>query len=319
MDPMQQERENRKPLPQAPSWDEPEKSIVVAVDGSERNRAAIVWAQEEAVAHRRPLTLIHVVDERRVPLPVHALETDDQHAWHLLDATESDLPGVPGLVVRKEVIVGRTSTSLVDRSADQSSLVVGRRGFGRFFRLLIGSTSLNVAGRARVPVVVVPDGWSAHDHASAAVVVGIDRREAQPAVLHYAFTEARTRRVPLVAAHGRDLPDLGDTSAPYAGVQSDREHDDVGEALRQALKPYCDAFPDVSVSVVDSPAHPLTVLLDEAGPTQLLVLGRHRVGKADGFAFGSVAHGILHYAEVPVAVVPPGRPADSTSGGTPTR
>jgi len=210
------------------------------------------------------------------------------------------------------VIVGRASTSLVDRSADQSALVVGRRGFGRFFRLLIGSTSVNVAGRARVPVVVVPDRWSADEHAATAVVVGIDHREGQPEVLHYAFTEARTRRVPLVAAHRRDLPDFGsDTSAPYAGLHPDVEHDDASAALRQALEPYREAFPDVNVAVVDSTAHPLTVLLDEAGPTQLLVLGRHRVGKRDGFAFGSVAHGILHYAEVPVAVVPPGRPADS--------
>jgi nucleotide-binding universal stress UspA family protein len=73
----------------------------------------------------------------------------------------------------------------------------------------------------------------------------------------------------------------------------------------------------VNVSVVDRPTHPLSVLLDEAGPTQLVVMGRHSGGRGTGFAFGSVAHGVLHYAEVPVAIVPPDPLAlDPSEGGT---
>jgi nucleotide-binding universal stress UspA family protein len=279
--------------PLAPDWSLPGKSVVVGVDGSERNRAAITWAVADAVAARRPLELVHVLDERRVPNPIHGLETDDQRAWRLLESVEAEVRAqAPDLVVRTDVAVGAAGASLVDRSADQAALVVGRRGLGRFVRLLIGSTSLDVASRAEVPVVVVPDRWATDDHLREPVVVGVDRRDLQPSVIRFAFAEANARRVPLVAAHGRDLP-AGETDALDGGVD-----------VEQALAPYRAEYPEVDASVVDLPSHPLSVLLDEVRPAQLVVLGRHRDRGHGGFPFGSVAHGVLYYADVPVAIVP---------------
>jgi nucleotide-binding universal stress UspA family protein len=285
--------------------DEPsDRAVVVGVDGSERNRAAVGWAAAEAAAAGRPLLLVHVLDERHVPTPLHGLLTDDQAAWRLLDGVGAELRArYPEVVLRTDVVVGGVATTLVDRSADEAVLVMGRRGHGTFVRLLIGSVALDVASRARVPVVVVPDGWSSDEHRAEPVVVGMDRRDVQPAVLELAFTEARLRGVPLVAAHGRDQPAMGwapATSPGPGGVEAD-EH-----RLRDALAPYAEAFPDVELSILDNPGHPLAVLLDEAGPGQLLVLGRHRDRRTGGFPFGSVAHGVLHYADVPVAIVPPG-------------
>lgn len=293
----------------APGWCDEDKAVVVAIDGSERNRAAVAWAIGEAAAGHRPLDLVHVLDERRVPSPFHGLGTEDQHAWRLLDGVEAEVRELtPAAVIRKDVHLGPVATSLVDRSAHEAELVVGRRGFGRFLRLLIGSTSLKVAGLSHVPVIVVPDPWSADEHLHEPIVVGVDPRDIQPAVLHHAFAEARQRHVPLVAAHGRDvLAAPGDPSLPGVSSGDDLEHDDSRGMLQQALGPYQRAFPDVELSVVDRPGHPLAVLLDDAGPSQLLVLGRHGDRRLDGFQFGSVAHGVLHYADVPVAIVPPVR------------
>lgn len=295
-----------QPLSAPPRWSEPDKAVAVGIDGSERNHAAIAWAAAEAALGRRPLLLVHVLDERRVPSPFHRLETDDQHAWRLLDSVESELRRTaPALVVRKDVPVGHVATSLVERTAGQSELVVGRRGAGAFRRLLLGSTSLDAASRAQVPVIVVPDRWSGSENASAPVVVGVDRRRAQPDVFHYAFTQARTRRVALIAAHGRGIPDA-DRRTPRLGTSETGpvESDDPG-AIAGILEPYRTAFPDVDVAVLDRAGHPLAVLLDDVGTTQLLVLGRRDDHQQDRFAFGSVAHGVLHYAEVPVAIVPP--------------
>jgi nucleotide-binding universal stress UspA family protein len=288
--------------PAPPHWSAPDRAVVVGVDGSERNRAAIGWAIAEAMATGRPLNLVHVVDERRVPSPFHGLETEDQHAWSVLDAVESELPeDAPTVIVRKEVAVGHVATTLLDRSANQAALVVGRRGFGRFVRLLIGSTSLDVASRADVPVVVVPDRWSIDEHQSDPVVVGVGPGQLQPDVLQVAFAEARLRHVPLIAAHGRDESAGPGPAATGGGAATGPDGH-----LEEALDTYAKAFPDVVMSVVDHPAHPLSVLLDEVGPGQLLVLGRHRGGRREGFPFGSVAHSVLHYADVPVAIVPPG-------------
>ncbi|WP_369293433.1 universal stress protein, partial [Nocardioides sp.] len=43
--------------------DEPVRSIVVGVDGSERNRAAVAWGVELAAATGRPLDLLAVLDD----------------------------------------------------------------------------------------------------------------------------------------------------------------------------------------------------------------------------------------------------------------
>jgi len=281
-----------------------DRAVVVGVDGSERNRSAVRWAAAEAAVAGRPLMLVHVLDERRVPSPLHGLKLDDQYAWGLLDDVAAELRDrYPDLLVRKDVEVGGVATTLVEGYADQAALVMGRRGHGTLVRLLIGSAALDVASRAAVPVVVVPDRWSSDDHVADPVVVGLDRRDAQPAVLQFAFNEARMRGVPLVAAHGRDQPAMGwdPATSPGGGGQEADEH-----RLTQMLAPYAESFPDVETLIVDNPGHPVAVLLDEAGPGQLLVLGRHTDRRTSGFPFGSVAHGVLHYADVPVAIVPPG-------------
>jgi nucleotide-binding universal stress UspA family protein len=288
-----------------PSWAEPDKAIVVGVDGSDRSHAAVAWAITEATASGRPLTLLHVLDERNLPLALHGLESD-QHAWGLLTRLESEArKSAPTLVIRKEMADGPVDTCLVSRSAEQSTLVVGRRGLGSFARLLVGSSSLSVASHARVPVVVVPDGWPVKAHRSDPVVAGVDHRDLQPGAIAFAFAEAQRLGVALVAAQGREVPALGwDPDTDAAAIEDEADHDSAG-GLNRALQPFREAYPDVEVSLVHRRGHPLTVLLDEVGPTQLLVLGRHSDRRRGGFPFGSVARGVLQYAEVPVAIVPP--------------
>lgn len=296
---------DRKPDQLAdPRWAAPDKAVVVGVDGSERSHAAVTWATTEASAGSRPLTLVHVLDKRHVPVPVVG-EESDQHGWRLLTQWEQELhSSAPNLEVRKELAAGAVDTCLVGQSADQAALVVGRRGLGGFTRLLVGSTSLSVAVYARVPVVVVPEGWRVDAHDTEPVVVGVDPRDLQPAALKFAFAEAQRRNVPLVVAHGREMPVPEGDATPPPGPAVERADQDSAEALERAVDPFRRAYPDVEVSLLHRQEHPLTVLLDQARPTQLLVLGRHSNRRSGGFPFGSVARGVLHYADVPVAIVP---------------
>jgi len=299
---MSQTFAGRQHQPSDPGWAEPGRAIVVGVDGSDPSHAAVAWAITEATASGRPLTLLHVLDERKIPLPLHGFESD-QRGWSLLGCLEREAmeAKAPSVVVSKELAVGSVDTCLVSRSAEQSTLVVGRRGLGSFTRLLVGSTSLSVASHARVPVVVVPERWRVDAHDTEPVVVGVDHGDVQPAALEFAFAEAQRHNVPLIAAHGREVPGLDWDPAAY-DAEADR---DSALALERVVQPFRQAHPDVQVSLVHSREHPLTVLLDQASPTQLLVLGRHSNRRSGGFPFGSVARAVLHYAEVPVAIVPP--------------
>lgn len=279
----------------------PLKAIVVGVDASERSRAAVNWAIAEASVSGRPLTLLHVLDKQNVPGSEY-----DRHGWRLLTQFELGLDSNAATVaVNKVLAVDAVDASLVSQSAEQSALVVGRRGVGSFTRLLVGSTSLSAASHARVPVVVVPEGWRVDVHGTEPVVVGVDHRDLQPAALEFAFAEAQRRNVPLVAAHGREVPALVSDPASAAAAADERAHQDSADALEQAVEPWRQTYPDVKVSLLHRREHPLTVLLDQAIPTQLLVLGRHSNRRRGGFPFGSVARGVLHHAEVPVAIVPP--------------
>jgi len=278
------------------------RSVVVGVDGSERNRSAVAYAVHEAADSGRALTLLAVLDDFAIPIPHHSLLPDDERDWQVLnEIAEATRQDHPELTVHRDVRFGGAVSTLLDRSDDQELLVVGKRGLGAFSRLMVGSTSIGVAGRSKVPVIVVPDGWQQAEHVSDAVVVGLDPEDTNDATLRFAFTVAHRRGVALTVAYAIDISPLlaWDVELGSPAYWADRAVQD----LETALAPLRAEFPDVSVSVREVRGHPATVLLDESGPAQLLVLGRHHDSRI-GFSLGSVARGVLHYAEVPVAVVP---------------
>ena len=77
------------------------------------------------------------------------------------------------------------------------------------------------------------------------------------------------------------------------------------EALGEALRPWREHYPDVPVVEHVEMGSGGQVLLSVSGRAQLMVVGRRAHRTAVGARIGSVAHGVLHHAECPVAVVPP--------------
>jgi nucleotide-binding universal stress UspA family protein len=62
--------------------------------------------------------------------------------------------------VQRRLVPGDAGQALIDASCGAQLLVVGGRRHGRFVRLLSGSVSRQVSGRAACPVLVVPSGSS---------------------------------------------------------------------------------------------------------------------------------------------------------------
>lgn len=124
--------------------------VLVGVDDSPRSRRALEWGVQQARLRRAIL----------VPLGVHGTKDEaDEAALRQQLLTAADAAGAshePPLQVEPEVRFGSAASELVAAAEPTDVLVVGTRGRGGFATLLLGSTTHQVAGHARCPVVVVP-------------------------------------------------------------------------------------------------------------------------------------------------------------------
>jgi nucleotide-binding universal stress UspA family protein len=286
-------------------WENSHKPIVVAVDGSERNRSAVTWAAREAAAHGCEVTLVNALPDYVVPTPHFSVHTEDPEVLDMLGETRHGMREIlPEEFVSTLAQAGDPVEVLLDRAKDARLLVVGKRGLGGFARMIVGSTSIALAGRSPVPVAIVPDGWDVEEREGRPVVLGVDPSKPDHEPIAVAFRRAKRLGVPLVAVHGWETPTVYSWDAPtVTGAATQREQEDVTR-FDQLLDSWRDRHPDVVVRPMRLHKHPAAAILEAAEEAQVVVLGRHPAGLFGGFAFGSVARAVLHYAETPVVVVP---------------
>lgn len=280
--------------------------VVVGVESADKSNGALLWACAEAAHHHEPLELVTACPSHIGPAPDHSkgsLSSDVEASTResmtrLAERLNSDQQVLP-----PRVVAGPPRNVLLDALGDDARmLVVGRRGLGAVGRALLGSTSLAVAGRARVPVVVVPDEWVPATHASAPVVVGATvGDEAEDQVLRFAFDRAREMRVPLIVVHAWEIPTIyGWSPVDIADFRSR-----AATALDGRLAPWRSEYPDVEVVASTAAERAVDALIDAAHVAQLVVVGRHTpASRHRGLRLGSTARGVLHRATTPVAVIP---------------
>lgn len=278
-------------------------SILVGVDASEENIAALEWAADEAVRRGCELRLLHA-EELTAMAPVflgYSSVLDEAARQRLTEAERRVAKRAPGLRMKSAFVDGNAAESLIRASAEAELVVVGLRGRGGFPGLKIGSTAHHVAAHADAPVVVVgPEHTVPTDPAE--VVVGIDGSPHGQAAMRAAFAEAERRGARVHAVHATHFPD-GLRARDTEGF--DREHlrteqERWAEGLLSEARA---AHPDVdAVTIVewDDPIHSLA----RASVTALLaVVGARGRRGFPRLALGSVAHGLLHHARSPVMIV----------------
>lgn len=285
------------------------REVVVAVDGSKQNAAAVKYAIADAVLTDSVLVLTSVARDYTVMSPLQAMKVAENFEGELLKkAARKVAKRHPDLEVKRELWVGHPVDTLVDRAEGQT-LVVGKRGLGAVGRILVGSTSIAVAGRAQAPVVVVPAGWDRDEHADLPVLVAVDldadaETDSAP-VLEYAAQEAVRRGVALHVIHVQDIDPTFMVEPTTIVSVPVRSHEETKAAMAELAQPMHERHPGLTIEVADVSGHPATEIARAGEDSQLLVIGRHRAGRF-GFGIGSVARGVLHYAEVPVVVLPVG-------------
>ena len=135
----------------------PFQSIAVGYDGSHDATVAARWAMEAAKDFGAVVTIVHATGLR-----------EHLHQQYVPDVTPPELIALAQECAFEEsglhwLVANGDPCSVLLRMAsppiNADMLVVGSRGEGKREGLLLGSTSLEVAEHASVPVVVVPSSF----------------------------------------------------------------------------------------------------------------------------------------------------------------
>ncbi|MFK4110990.1 universal stress protein [Streptomyces sp. NPDC002176] len=290
------------------------RPITAGVDGTEESLAALDWAAREAVRRGLPLRVVHAWEQVGA-LPV---DRDTQLGWveEGIGGTVRALAGRhPGLDVRTELTElneGDAVDALLAAGADAEALVLGTRGHGAVVGFLLGSVGLRVVAETTRPVILVRAGDRAEAEAAGReIVVGQHGTpEDSAAALRFAFETAAARGATVRAVRAWTLPPVFAYSPGSLKLLDDAGGLEPYEkrALADALAPWRERFPGVPVVEHVEMGSAGQVLVSQAARAQLLVVGRRARRTAVGARIGSVAHGVLHHAGSPVAVVPQDRP-----------
>ena len=286
------------------------RPITAGIDGTEESIAALDWAAREAVRRDVALRVVHAW--RFQPYEgIDAGDRDTQEGW-ARDAVGEAVRTVTGrhtgLDVSTEVVEGGSVDVLVAAAADAELLVLGSRGHGPVVGFLLGSVGQQVIAEAARPVVLVRAGDQATAEASGReIVVGQEGDPEDSAdVLRFAFETAAARGATVRAVRAWTLPPVFAYSPGSLKLLDEAGGLEPYEkkALASALQPWRERFPGVPVVEHIEMGSAGQVLLSVTARAQLMVVGRRARRTAVGARIGSVAHGVLHHADCPVAVVP---------------
>lgn len=277
--------------------------IVVGVDGSEPSLRAVDWAADEAALRGLPLRLVYASLWERYEGDALAHElgrpSEQVRAQDIVTAAARRAHRRRADVkVLTDSLPEEPEYALVRESRTAALLVTGTRGRGGMAEALLGSVSLTVAGHAHCPMVIVR---GSHDNAvrpGGRIVVGVG----EGAPVRFAFEEARLRGASVEAVRAWRSPAHETTDHPLLAGEPARLHEqEAAHALEKALR----GMPaDVEVHRRVVEGHARTVLADASRDADLLIVGARRRPRHFGLQLGRVAHGVLHHAVCPVAVVP---------------
>jgi nucleotide-binding universal stress UspA family protein len=283
-----------------------DNAVVVAVGGSGAD-AALTFAIAEARRNGGPLHLVHVL---RLPdtgpyASLYAGAID--HANGLLEAAAATARDTAGadLEITTERIDNGWVISELAHHADQGRMVVlQHRRLGLVRRFLTGSTVNGVGARASVPVVSVPEDWSAAPGRPPVVTVGIQDPEEAGGLLRTAYEQARQRQARLVVLHSCWLAGEYGVFTVDEAFRTEQERQ-----FRASMTPSVDTLrgelPGVEVELVVRFIPAAEALLAASDTSDLLVLGRRHHLLPPGTHLGPLARTVLGNSIGPVLLAPP--------------
>ncbi|MFE1191190.1 universal stress protein [Streptomyces olivaceoviridis] len=294
--------------PAARAFGEPvDLPVVVGVDGSEPSMRAAEWAADEAALRGASLRLVYAsLWERYEGVSLaHDLGKPSE------EVMAEDIVGTaerrarrrqPGVKVTTEVLPEEAGYGLVRESHSALVMVLGCRGRSGVAEVLLGSVSVAVAGHAHCPLIVVRGSHDNRSGARGRIVLGVGEKRAGSAAVRFAVEEALLRGVPLEAVRAWRRPLHEPRAHPLlVGEPAHFQEQQAAELVEEALR---DTPAGLRVQRRTIEGFARDALLAVSREADLLVVGARRRQGHFGLRLGRVAHGVLHHAACPVAVVP---------------
>ncbi|GAA2227304.1 universal stress protein [Promicromonospora sukumoe] len=297
--------------------------VLVAVDGSGRSAGAVRYAVREARLRGSTVRLVHVAP---TTLPEGGLwpsvgrEVEDLRSSGemVLDrAVSRTSSAAPDVEVDSLLCRGPRVGELVRASATGALLVLGRETRHGLERLVAGATTAGVVARAGVPVLVVRPDWREDD--ATGLVVGVRSYPGDSELLAHAYAAAAVRHATLRLVQVADVGDLAPDAVEGADV--DTAVAAGNRMLREAVRDWSAAFPEIPVQSTVVPGKPADALVEAAAEAELLLVARPHRDLRHPVRLGRTLRTVVRTSGTPVEVVPLSRdpaPAPSSSSARAT-
>lgn len=277
------------------------KPIAVGLADSAPSQAALHWAAARARRLKRPLAILHVLDDRWMAgealeaLPyIDVLRKSGQDM--LEEAAERVRGEEPDVQVSVELLEGSVGASLGEYSRNASMLVLGSSGHSRG---ALTDRALQAAATAESPVAVIgPEQGNGHG-----IVVGVDGSEESTQAVAFAASEAD--------ALGEELTVLYAFTGPNrwikAGLPASRFAEHVVEeeqiVLSETVAGLRQDYPGLVVhGVLETVMEPADALVRAAAGARMLVVGSRGRGRFSRLLLGSTAHAVLTQPPCPTVI-----------------
>lgn len=293
-------------IPSTPAAVHTAGSVVVGVDRGARSRCALERALDEGRSLGRPVRVVHAWSPPLWMGDLTGLAHEPLfHGQDVADLARAVADEVlrEGVISRHQAVTtegceGEPGHALVAAGAGAALLVLGGHGHGTVVGALLGSVTGRVLHHATCPVMVVPETAS-RVHAVDRVVVGTDGSPCSREALVWAAQAAERHDVPLLVLQAQRLTMRpGSSRLPVLQEQAD---EDLTWLRAEVEHVPGVAGLDVEVRVVHGGA--AAVLLAEAGPSDLLVVGSRGRGGFAGLLLGSVSTQCAQHGRGAVVVV----------------
>jgi nucleotide-binding universal stress UspA family protein len=278
------------------------RKILVAVDGSESSRNALLQAFRLAVDEKCWITVTSVVPPLTGDLDLTGVK--DIHGALAKPCEEAlreaeRLAQEEGVLIKTVCEEGETYERIVDLADGSNAdvIVMGRRGLTKVARAMIGSVTARVIGHTQRDVLVVPGGttlgWKK-------ILVATDGSKYSVIAINKAIDFAAAYGGSLVAVSVVDVPTEFYAEAPQAVDDMVRKAKEYIAAVRKQAEA---AGVKAETYVGEAEAFEAIVKLARDREVDMVVVGSHGRTGLRRLLMGSVTEKVIGHAPCPVLVV----------------